>query len=192
MISEEKIIELLRSENERQKNEGVYAFIDKYQARVVKWIAKQQIKVSQDDVWQEAASLMIMAISTGKYQKKEDVALYTYFFYIIKSTWIKYAKHEMQTVALGKEELYLEEENNDFRPDIYTELLELKSFIKNCLEKFDEKTHQLLNEILLDDARLIDIYESYKLKNYNNAKQKYHKAKHLLINCLKTQLGYGK
>jgi DNA-directed RNA polymerase specialized sigma24 family protein len=189
---DETILKMLCSFEERERDKGAKAFIKKFEARVKNWVKKQSIKVDPNDVWGEATTLMIHAIQSEKYKKHDSAELYTYFHLIVKSTWIKMAKNENNTVSLSEEYDLNDQPHEDFRPDIYTELNQHRSFVRDCLEKFDPKTQNLLIEIIVEDARLIDIFEILGLKNYNNAKQKYHKSKNALINCLKKHIGYGK
>jgi hypothetical protein len=190
--SDESIIEMLCSPKNREREQATRIFIRKYESRVKNWVRKQSIKTDPHDIWSDSASLMIHAIQSGKYKKYESIELYTYFHYIVKSTWLKSTKNTNKSITLTDEFDTVEQHHEDFKPDIFTELNQHKSFVKDCLEKFDDKTQQLLVEIIVEDARLIDIFEELGLKNYNNAKQKYFKSKNTLISCLKKHMGYGK
>jgi hypothetical protein len=191
-LSDETIIQMLLSDNYRERENGTHAFIKKYETKVKHWVKKQALKIDSDDVWQEAASYMIFAIQSEKYQKYDSIELYTYFHWIVKSSWIKLAKHEKHRFPLSDKYDFNEQIHDEYKPDVYTELNQHKNFITECLEKFDSKTQHLLKEVILEDARLIDIFDDFGLINYNNAKQKYFKSKNTLINCLKKHLGYGK
>lgn len=190
--SDENIIKMLCSLEGRERNIGAKAFIKKYESKVKSWIKKQSIKTDPDDVWQDAASLMIFAIQSGKYKKYEAVELYTYFHWIVKSSWMKATKNQTFNVSLSENYDFVEQNHDEYKPDIFTELNQNKSFVQDCLAKLDPQTRQLLMEIIVEDASLKEIFETFGLKNYNNAKQKFFKSKKALISCLKKHLGYGK
>ena len=104
---------------------------------------------------------MIFAIQSKKYQKYPDTELYTYFHKIIKSCCIKLSKNADLTISLSEQNDRTEQQHDLFKPDVFTELNQHKNFINECLSKYDEKTQRLLMEIIVEDARLIDIFQVF-------------------------------
>ena len=185
--TELKILELVNSPIGRDREKGVELFIKTYEAKSKNWIIKNGLKDFADDIWIEAALMMIRAIQSGAYQKLPGIELYTYFHKILKGVLIKYYNRELK----DKNGVEIDSTNNSLidtnTPESYLQLKELLAALEHCLLQLKPIDRELLKEKILKGKKLIDLVEKYNLKTYNNAKQKYFKLKKMLISCLNTK-----
>lgn len=182
---EYEIIRLLTAPTEKQRSAGVNLFIKTYERKVRNWIKRQEFNTYEDDIWIEAAHLMIRAIQAEKYAKIPGVSLYTYFHTIVYGAWYRYYQREVKEKNVEDIEAYAGSLRENETPHNYLELKELLDALEYCLNKMGKAEKDLLKEIILNSKKLVDLVEVFGLKNYNNAKQKYFKIKKELINCLK-------
>jgi len=185
--TELKILEWVTSPGAREREKGVELFIKTYENKAKSWIIKKGLKDFVEDIWMEAAHLMIRAIQAGAYQKMPGVELYTYFHKILSGVHSKYYNRERknkQNVEIDVTDESLKEINT---PESYLQLVELLAALEYCLLQLKPDERELLKDKILKGKKLIDLVEKYNLKTYNNAKQKYFKLKKMLLNCLNTR-----
>lgn len=185
--TEQKIIEWLNSSNGREREKGVELFIKTYEARARSWIVKKGLKDFADDIWIEAAHMMVRAIQSGAYQKMPGVELYTYFYKILNGVFSKYYNQELKDKHWVELETADESAQEFNTPESYVRLKELLDALEYCLLQLKPADRELLRDKILKGKRLVDLVEKYQLKTYNNAKQKYFKLKNILLSCLNTK-----
>lgn len=188
---EEKIVKLLRSENSRDRNEGCKLMISAYKSKVSSWVKKQKGNTDPEDVWQSASILMVLAIQSGKYQIQANTQMYTYFHRIVQAAWIRLSNNTVEFESLENIHDLKEQNHNEFKPDIVTELNQKKELISYCFEKLDYKGQEILKAVVYEGKKIQEVVDELELKNENNAKQKFFTSKNKLIACLKKKLGYG-
>lgn len=185
--TELKILEWVTSPGAREREKGVELFIKTYENKAKSWIIKKGLKDFADDIWMEAAHLMIRAIQAGAYQKMPGVELYTYFHKILSGVHSKYYNRERK----NKQNVEIDLTDESFKeintPESYLQLVELLAALEYCLLQLKPDERGLLKDKILKGKKLIDLVEKYNLKTYNNAKQKYFKLKKMLLNCLNTK-----
>ncbi|HLO45996.1 MAG TPA: hypothetical protein VK175_16765 [Leadbetterella sp.] len=186
---EYRIIELIKSLSQREREKGVEMFINAFEKKAKNWLLKVGHSEYIDDIWIESAHTMTRAIQSEAYKKISGVAIYTYFHTILRGVSIRYANDNKRQLGNTDIEDNIENINDSETPQSYIELTELLNALESCLIKLKTEDHKLLEDIILKGKKLFSIIEEYNLKNKNNAKQKYFKLKKALLHCLKKK-GY--
>lgn len=170
--SDKDIVDLLRSENSRERNQACGILEDKFKKRVLAWTKKQKGGLDGEDIFQSAILEFILAVQSHRYEPQDGVNMYSYFYLIMRSVWIKSSPfHLNKSGDIEWYNLVPAEERQQNPEEIVDYELKREAFL-GAIDALDVVEKNMIKAIFIHDRRLVDIVEEYNLKNYNNAKQK--------------------
>ncbi len=170
--TDREIVELLRSQKHADRNLACRILEKKFKSRVMAWTRKQKGGLDGEDIFQSAILEFILAVQSHRYEPRDGVNMYSYFYLIMRSVWIRSSPfHLNKTGDIDWFSTVPEEERES--PEFFTDYELKREIFMKGMEALDDTERGIVNAIFMEDRRLVDIVDEFRLKNYNNAKQKF-------------------